>query len=92
MPRTVSTVLIQTFHSQARSTHRRDGSLRSLIRAGLLIGCAIAVSACGRAGPPIKPSQAAIAAAKEEKRPAPARPVANAQNPDKKFILDGLLD
>ena len=49
------------------------------------------VTGCGRRGSPVTPSQAAIDQAKAEERPAPERPTPNAQNPDKGFILDGLL-
>ncbi|MEN0040263.1 MAG: hypothetical protein AAF764_02895 [Pseudomonadota bacterium] len=55
------------------------------------IAALVVVSGCGRAGSPVTPSQAAIDQAKEEERPAPERPTPNAQNPDKGFILDGLL-
>ncbi|EFL88022.1 hypothetical protein [Ahrensia sp. R2A130] len=49
------------------------------------------VTGCGRRGSPVTPSQAAVDQAKADKRPAPARPTPNSQNPEKKFILDGLL-
>jgi len=56
-----------------------------LILGGLLSGC-------GRAGAPIKPSQASIQKAKAEKRSTPEAPTANRNAPDKRFILDGLLE
>lgn len=52
----------------------------------------IVLSGCGREGPPIRPSDAAIVQAKEYKLPPPESPVPNAENEDKKFILDKLLD
>lgn len=57
-----------------------------------VLSSALVLAGCGRAGAPVKPSKAAIETAKKEKRPAPAQPVPNAQNPDKPFILDSLLD
>ena len=61
--------------------------------AHLLIAFALAaaLSACGRAGPPLKPSQAAAKQAKANGEPVPAAPTPNRANPDKSFILDGLL-
>ena len=50
------------------------------------------LAGCGRKGDPLKPSDAAIAQAKEEKRSAPDAPTPNKKNPGKRFILDGLLD
>lgn len=50
------------------------------------------VSGCGRRGDPLRPSEAAAQLAKEEKRPAPEKPVPNEKNKDKEFVLDGLLD
>ena len=58
----------------------------------LLAACPIVLAGCGRKGPPLKPSEAAIQNAKANKQPAPDRPTPNSENPDKKFILDGLLD
>jgi predicted small lipoprotein YifL len=57
-----------------------------------MVAAAAVLSACGRAGPPIKPSQAAIERAKEAKETPPEAPVPNSQNEDKRFILDGLLE
>lgn len=56
-----------------------------LLSLAMLVGC-------GRRGDPIKPSEAAIQAAKKEKQPIPAAPTPNASNPEKRFILDGLLE
>lgn len=53
---------------------------------------AILLVGCGRAGSPLKPSEAAIERAKEQKLPPPDVPVPNKQNPEKRFILDGLLE
>ena len=53
---------------------------------------ALVLAACGRAGPPYTPSEAARIEAKDKNLPVPAAPVANVNNPDKPFILDGLLD
>ena len=50
------------------------------------------LAGCGRKGDPLKPSDAAIAQAKEEKRPAPDAPTPNKKNTGKRFVLDGLLD
>ncbi|MEP1207221.1 MAG: hypothetical protein ABJM29_06590 [Rhizobiaceae bacterium] len=61
-------------------------------RAAMLVAIAAVLSACGRAGPPIKPSQAAIERAKEAKQPLPEKPVPNSKNEEKRFILDGLLE
>lgn len=58
----------------------------------LLLTVSTALSACGRVGPPLKPSQAAIERAKEAGEVPPERPVPNRSNEDKRFILDGLLD
>ena len=57
-----------------------------------MVAAASVLSACGRAGPPIKPSQAAIERAKEAKETPPEAPVPNKENEDKRFILDGLLE
>lgn len=53
---------------------------------------AVLLTACGRAGAPLKPSEAAREQAKANDQPLPPRPVPNAKNPDKRFILDGLLE
>jgi predicted small lipoprotein YifL len=58
----------------------------------LLSLTSLALVACGRAGAPYTPSEAARIEAKELGEPAPAAPTPNAQNQDKRFILDGLLD
>lgn len=50
------------------------------------------LAGCGRRGDPLRPSEAAIAQAKKEERPAPAAPTPNGSNPEKRFILDGLLE
>lgn len=57
----------------------------------ILLSCAM-LAGCGRRGDPLKPSEAAIAQAKKENRPAPDAPTPNKDNPDKRFILDGLLE
>lgn len=57
----------------------------------LLAALACSLAACGRAGPPIKPSEAAAKRAAQNGETAPPAPTPNAQNPDKPFILDGLL-
>ncbi len=63
------------------------------IRIACLLILAISVlAACGRAGDPLKPSEAAIEHAKENKETPPPRPVPNKSNPDKRFVLDGLLE
>jgi len=69
--------------------------IQMLARKGFFIALIVSVgalSACGRAGAPIKPSQAAINEAKANKQPAPRKPVPNEQNPEKRFVLDGLLE
>jgi len=58
----------------------------------VMLTAALVLSACGRRGDPLKPSEAAIEAAKSEKRNVPSKPTANSKNPDKRFILDGLLE
>ena len=50
------------------------------------------MSGCGRAGAPLKPSEAEIQRAKAENRKPPEAPIPNRKNPDKRFILDGLLE
>lgn len=63
-----------------------------LMALAVIVSAALILSACGRRGDPLKPSQAAIEAAKSEKRDVPEKPTANDANPDKRFILDGLLE
>lgn len=63
----------------------------SLIPLALLLA-AVSLSACGRAGDPLRPSVAAAEAAKANDQPVPPPPVPNAQNPGKRFVLDGLLE
>ncbi len=58
----------------------------------IILLAAFVLASCGRAGPPVKPSVAAADAAKANGEPAPEAPVANAQNPGKRFVLDGLLE
>lgn len=58
----------------------------------LLVTVPALLAACGRAGAPLTPSQAAIEHAKEAGEEPPERPTPNRQNEDKRFILDGLLD
>jgi len=53
---------------------------------------ALLLTGCGRAGDPLKPSKAARLQAKENKQPPPPAPLPNKNNPDKRFILDGLLE
>lgn len=68
-------------------------SVTRIIRAGFLFVLAASVlAACGRAGAPLKPSEAAIERAKENNETPPPAPVPNKNNPDKRFILDGLLE
>ncbi|MEM1039930.1 MAG: hypothetical protein AAGI12_10730 [Pseudomonadota bacterium] len=69
--------------------------MHKLARGGMFVALIISLgtlSACGRAGDPIKPSQAAINEAKASKQPTPNKPVPNEQNPEKRFVLDGLLE
>ena len=58
----------------------------------LLLTVSTALSACGRVGDPVKPSEAAIERAKEAGEIPPERPVPNRSNNDKRFVLDGLLE
>lgn len=58
----------------------------------LLLAVSTILSACGRVGPPLRPSQAAIERAKEAGEEPPRAPTPNSQNEDKRFVLDGLLD
>ena len=58
----------------------------------MMVAVAAVLSACGRASPPVKPSQAAIERAKEAKQTPPEAPIPNSQNEEKRFILDGLLE
>ncbi|MGI9355393.1 MAG: LPS translocon maturation chaperone LptM [Rhizobiaceae bacterium] len=53
---------------------------------------ALMLTGCGRAGDPLKPSQSSRLLAKENKQPPPPTPLPNKNNPDKRFILDGLLE
>ena len=57
-----------------------------------LVLAAAMLAACGRAGAPITPSQAAREEAKANQLPPPDQPAPNAKNDDKRFILDGLLE
>ena len=57
-----------------------------------LLCCVAMLASCGRRGDPLKPSEAAIAQAKKENRPVPDAPTPNGENPEKRFILDGLLE
>jgi predicted small lipoprotein YifL len=66
--------------------------LMSSLKIVAMLVAVLALASCGRAGPPIKPSEAAIKKAKADGTPAPEKPVPNAQNPDKRFVLDGLLE
>ncbi|MGI9366118.1 MAG: hypothetical protein ACR2O8_13100 [Rhizobiaceae bacterium] len=56
------------------------------------LALAALLAGCGRAGSPLKPSEAAVERAKEQNLPPPDVPVPNSQNPEKRFILDGLLE
>lgn len=58
----------------------------------LAVTSSLLLAGCGRKGAPLKPSEAAIEQAKKEERPAPEAPTPNASNPEKRFILDGLLE
>lgn len=58
----------------------------------LLVVVSLALAACGRAGAPYTPSEAARLEAKDLGEPAPPRPVPNAANESKPFVLDALLD
>ena len=58
----------------------------------MMVAVAAFLSACGRASPPLKPSQAAIERAKEAKETPPEAPIPNSENEEKRFILDGLLE
>lgn len=58
----------------------------------LLLATLVAVAACGRAGSPLRPSQAAAEQAKLNKQAVPVAPTPNSRNTDKRFILDGLLE
>lgn len=58
----------------------------------LLVTAAALLSACGRVGPPLKPSEAAIQRAKDAGEEPPQAPTPNSQNTEKRFVLDGLLD
>ncbi len=62
------------------------------MKVATLLLAALAVTACGRAGAPYTPSEGARIDAKEQGLPAPEAPVKNANNPEKRFILDGLLE
>jgi len=64
----------------------------SSAKVAIILIAALFLASCGRAGPPIKPSEAAIKQAKEDKTPVPEKPVPNNKNPEKRFILDGLLE
>ena len=83
-------------HSNVPSGLHNVMATDSIKRTGTLVVMMVAVaavlSACGRAGPPMKPSQAAIERAKEAKETPPEAPVPNSENEDKRFILDGLLE
>ena len=57
-----------------------------------LLLVALVLASCGRAGAPLKPSEAAIEKAKADGTPKPEKPVPNSKNPDKRFVLDGLLE
>ena len=67
----------------------KNTSIRSL---AMLSIAALLLVGCGRAGDPLKPSEAARLQAKENKQPPPPKPLPNENNPDKRFILDGLLE
>ena len=57
-----------------------------------LLAALLLLTGCGRAGAPLKPSAAVAKQAKADGVPAPEVPTPNSQNPEKRFILDGLLD
>lgn len=54
----------------------------------LLLLTALALSACGRRGDPVRPSVARVQAAQEAGEKAPATPPTE----DRRFFLDALLD
>lgn len=58
----------------------------------LLVTVPAFLSACGRAGAPLKPSEAAIQQAKEAGEERPKAPTPNSENEEKRFILDDLLE
>ncbi len=62
------------------------------MKVAALLLLALVATACGRAGAPYTPSEGARLDAKEQGLPAPEAPVPNAANPEKRFILDGLLE
>lgn len=62
------------------------------IRSVALVLALSVLAGCGRAGAPLRPSQAAVLEAKETGALAPRPVVPNAAKPDKRFILDGLLE
>ena len=66
--------------------------LKTIRLLALLMIAGLVLAGCGRAGDPLKPSEAAIERAKEAKKPPPPSPLPNKDNPDKRFILDGLLE
>ncbi len=66
--------------------------LMASFKLAIALMAALTLASCGRAGPPIKPSDAAIKQAKKDGTPAPEKPVPNSKNPDKRFVLDGLLE
>ena len=63
-----------------------------IMRLAILAFAAATLAACGRAGDPYTPSEAARRQAKEEGRPAPQTPTPNRENEGKRFVLDGLLE
>ncbi len=58
----------------------------------MLLIVVLTTTACGRAGAPYTPSEGARIDAKEQGLPMPEAQVRNANNPEKRFILDGLLE
>ncbi|MEP2559079.1 MAG: hypothetical protein ABJH63_16645 [Rhizobiaceae bacterium] len=58
----------------------------------LLVAASALLSACGRVGPPLKPSEAAIQQAKDAGEEPPQAPTPNSENTEKRFVLDGLLE